>query len=105
MIALPELSANTYVLVILSDSPKGIDSVPDDEIETVPIDPSICDSDTNTIVWQEQTKHTVSTTDGKSHTCYHTYTYKAKLKVDSIKLSPDPIKSNFMSFRLFFCSA
>ena len=27
MIALPELSANTYVLVILSDSPKGIDSV------------------------------------------------------------------------------
>ena len=59
--------------------PPSNDEVPDDEIETVPIDPSICDSDTNTIVWQEQTKHTVSTTDGKSHTCYHTYTYKAKL--------------------------
>ena len=75
--------------------PPSNDEVPDDEIETVPIDPSICDSDTNTIVWQEQTKHTVSTTDGKSHTCYHTYTYKAKLKVDSIKLSPDPIKSGY----------
>ena len=75
--------------------PPSNDEVPDDEIETVPFDPSICDSDTNTIVWQEQTKHTVSTTDGKSHTCYHTYTYKAKLKVDSIKLSPDPIKSGY----------
>ena len=35
-------------------------TIPDDEVETVPIDPPICESDTNTIVWQEQTKHTVS---------------------------------------------
>lgn len=76
-----------------SNRPPSDETIPDDEVETVPIDPPICESDTNTIVWQEQTKHTVSDSDGQRHTCYHTYTYKAKLKVDSITLSPDPIKS------------
>ena len=78
-----------------SNRPPSDETIPDDEVETVPIDPPICESDTNTIVWQEQTKHTVSDSDGQRHTCYHTYTYKAKLKVDSITLSPDPIKSGY----------
>ena len=78
-----------------SNRPPSDETIPDDEVETVPIDPPICESDTNTIVWQEQTKHTVSDSDGQKHTCYHTYTYKAKLKVDSITLSPDPIKSGY----------
>ena len=78
-----------------SNRPPSDETIPDDEVETVPIDPPICESDTNTIVWQEQTKHTVSDSDGQRHTCYHTYTYKAKLKVDSIILSPDPIKSGY----------
>ena len=78
-----------------SNRPPSDETIPDDEVETVPIDPPICESDTNTIVWQEQTQHTVSDSDGQRHTCYHTYTYKAKLKVDSITLSPDPIKSGY----------
>ena len=78
-----------------SNRPPSDETIPDDEVETVPIAPPICESDTNTIVWQEQTKHTVSDSDGQRHTCYHTYTYKAKLKVDSITLSPDPIKSGY----------
>lgn len=78
-----------------SNRPPSDETIPDDEVETVPIDLPICESDTNTIVWQEQTKHTVSDSDGQRHTCYHTYTYKAKLKVDSITLSPDPIKSGY----------
>lgn len=78
-----------------SNRPPSDETIPDDEVETVPIDPPICESDTNTIVWQEQTKHTVSDSDGQRHTCYHTYTYKAKLKVDSITLSPDPIKTGY----------
>ena len=78
-----------------SNRPPSDETIPDDEVETVPIDPPICESDINTIVWQEQTKHTVSDSDGQRHTCYHTYTYKAKLKVDSITLSPDPIKSGY----------
>ena len=78
-----------------SNRPPSDETIPDDEVETVPIDPPICESDTNTIVWQEQTKHTVSDSDGQRHTCYHTYTYKAKLKVDSITLSPEPIKSGY----------
>ena len=78
-----------------SNRPPSDETIPDDEVETVPIDPPICESDTNTIVWQEQTKHTVSDSDGQRQTCYHTYTYKAKLKVDSITLSPDPIKSGY----------
>ena len=78
-----------------SNRPPSDETIPDDEVETVPIDPPICESDTNTIVWQEQTKHTVSDSDGQRHTCYHTYTYKVKLKVDSITLSPDPIKSGY----------
>lgn len=78
-----------------SNHPPSDETIPDDEVETVPIDPPICESDINTIVWQEQTKHTVSDSDGQRQTCYHTYTYKAKLKVDSITLSPDPIKSGY----------
>ena len=78
-----------------SNRPPSDETIPDDEVETVPIDPPICESDINTIVWQEQTKHTVSDSDGQRQTCYHTYTYKAKLKVDSITLSPDPIKSGY----------
>lgn len=68
---------------------------PDDELETVPTTPSICDSDTSSITWQEQTHHRVIDSDGRGHTCYHTYTYQAKLKVDKITLSPDPIKSGY----------
>lgn len=71
------------------------DKIPSDEIETVPIDPSICDSDTSTITWQEQTNHSITDDDGRSYTCYHTYTYQAKLNVDYVSLSPDPIKSGY----------
>lgn len=78
------------------ETPKPDDNnTPSDEIETMPIDPSICDSDTSTITWQEQISHRVTDADGRSHTCYHTYTYQAKLKIDRITLSPDPIKSGY----------
>ena len=38
-----------------SNHPPSDETIPDDEVETVPIDPPICESDINTIVWQEQT--------------------------------------------------
>lgn len=86
-----------YVYVIPNNTVPTKTPAPqeDDDIDTVPIAPPICDSPTSTIEWQEQTKHTAYDNDGGRHTCYHTYTYEATLKVDSITLSPDPIKSGY----------
>ncbi len=67
----------------------------DDNIETVPIAPSICDSDTSSITWQEQTRHTFTDGDGYRQTCYHTYTYRATLSVDEVNLSPEILKSGY----------
>ena len=75
--------------------PPSDETIPDDEVETVPIDPPICESDINTIVWQEQTKHTVSDSDGQRQTCYHTYTYKSKIKSRQYYLIARPYKSGY----------
>lgn len=66
----------------------------DDDFETVPIDPSICDSHTDTITWSEQTQHRYMRS-GTTYICYHTYTYQAKLNIDDVVLSPDTIKSGY----------
>ncbi len=65
-----------------------------DDYETIPIDPSICDSDTSTITWQEQISHRYTRND-YTYTCYHTYTYRAKLNIDDVELSPLIIKSGY----------
>lgn len=67
----------------------------DDDYETEPIDPSICDSHTDTITWQERTSHQYTDMNGNRKTCYHTYTYQAELKIDSASISPTTIKSGY----------
>ena len=67
----------------------------DDEPATTPIDPPMCDSEENTIQWEEREKHSYTGSDNKKHTCYHYYVYEAKLKVDSVDVSPTTLKSGY----------
>lgn len=101
-ISIPHKILDIYVTPVSEgddkDNEKPTSKPNEDEVETTPLDPSICDSDTDTITWQERTSHTVYDYDGWneiSYTCYHTYTYRAKLNVDKASLSPDVIKSGY----------
>ena len=67
----------------------------DDEPATTPIDSPMCDSEENTIQWEEREKHSYTGSDNKKHTCYHYYVYEAKLKVDSVDVSPTTLKSGY----------
>lgn len=70
-------------------------NIPPNEIDTTPIDPPMCDTHSNTITWQEKESHTVYDSEGYSHTCTHTYSYSATLKVESINITPDTLKSGY----------
>lgn len=67
----------------------------DEDIESYPISPPICHSDTSSILWDEYTTHTCTHYDGSYHTCYHFYTYKAELQVDDVNVSPNILKSGY----------
>ena len=62
---------------------------------TVPIDPPMCDSHTDTITWEEQESHTAYDDEGDAYTCYHTYEYEAKLTIEEVNVSPEALKSGY----------